>query len=206
MEFTGSTAVYIGKIVKPYKKISEDADDQAHINDDAPSHIKFMHASGAHKFMVDKILKQEQGITYNLFKNNVDFNEGEGDGDGNEEEEDPDAPKKEKVLVEKLPKHLVVDEIVREKDMHYYQVPKLGSYFAIRLEYQSCLFEEAFDEAVKEYKRVEEERAKQLAEKMEFEEAQADLKREKEENGEEFVPEVREWPEIQEAPYKNRVV
>jgi len=90
--------------------------------------------------------------------------------------------------------------------MHYYEVPKLGSYFAVRLEYQSCLFEESFDEAIKEHKRVATERAAQMAEKMEFDESQADLKREKEENGEQFIPEEREWPDINPEPYKTRVV
>ena len=90
--------------------------------------------------------------------------------------------------------------------MHYYEVPKLGSYFAIRLEYESCLFEEAFDEAIKEHKRIDEERVKQMSEKQEFDENQADIKREKEENGEEYIAEVRDWPQINPLPYKVRKV
>lgn len=35
--------------------------------------------------------------------------------------------------------------------MHFYKVPRLGSYLAIRLEYKSCLFEEALDSAVTDY-------------------------------------------------------
>ena len=35
--------------------------------------------------------------------------------------------------------------------MHYYNVPRLGSYLAVRLEYESCLFEEALDVAVADY-------------------------------------------------------
>ena len=49
---------------------------------------------------------------------------------------------------EKLPKHILIEEVVREPKMHFYKVPKLGSYLAIKLEYNSCLFEEAFDAAV----------------------------------------------------------
>ena len=40
---------------------------------------------------------------------------------------------------------------MREPRMHYYDVPKLGSFIAIKLEYESCLFEEAFDEAVVDF-------------------------------------------------------
>lgn len=52
---------------------------------------------------------------------------------------------------EVLPKHIYVQEVVREPRMHFFKVPKLGSYMAIRLEYDSCLFEEALDAAVKDY-------------------------------------------------------
>jgi hypothetical protein len=38
-EFTGSTAVYVGKLTKPYKKISDGDDDTAHLNPAAPEHI-----------------------------------------------------------------------------------------------------------------------------------------------------------------------
>jgi hypothetical protein len=35
-EFTNSTAVYIGKLVSPKKPISDDDDDEAHIDDESP--------------------------------------------------------------------------------------------------------------------------------------------------------------------------
>jgi AAA+ ATPase superfamily predicted ATPase len=41
--------------------------------------------------------------------------------------------------------------VVREQRMHYYRVPKLGSYLAIRLEYNSCQLESALDSAVQDY-------------------------------------------------------
>ena len=89
-----------------------------------------------------------------------------------EEEEDEDGNKipKKKEVVEKLPKHLIVDECVRENRMHYYDVPKLGSYLAIKLEYESCLFEAAFDEAVADHIAKEALRAEQLKQKIEWDE------------------------------------
>ena len=54
--------------------------------------------------------------------------------------------------------------------MHYYDVPKLGSYLAIKLEYQSCLFEQAYDEAVDDFIKKEAARAEQLKQKIEWEE------------------------------------
>lgn len=53
--------------------------------------------------------------------------------------------------VELFPKNVYVPEVVREERMHFFRVPKLGSYLAIKLEYDSCLFEDALDAAVADY-------------------------------------------------------
>lgn len=53
------------------------------------------------------------------------------------------------------PIYLKVDEVVREPGIRYFKVPKLGSYLAIKLEYNSCLYEDAFMEAVDDYLDVE---------------------------------------------------
>jgi hypothetical protein len=60
---------------------------------------------------------------------------------------------------------------------------------AIKLEYQSCLFEEAFDAAVDNYAKINEQKANVEHEKKEWEEAQAEKEQEALENGEEFIPE-----------------
>jgi hypothetical protein len=44
-----------------------------------------------------------------------------------------------------------VPEVVREPKMHFYRVPRLGSYLAIPLEYKSCLSQRALDESIKDY-------------------------------------------------------
>jgi hypothetical protein len=51
---------------------------------------------------------------------------------------------------EVVPKFLIIPEVVREPKVHFFKVPRLGSYMAIRLEYKTCLFEEAFDAGVKD--------------------------------------------------------
>jgi hypothetical protein len=65
--------------------------------------------------------------------------------------------------------HVIVPEIVREPKMHYYRVPKLGSYLAIKLEYNSCLFEDAYDDAIDNYNAVNERQKQQEVEKTEWE-------------------------------------
>lgn len=41
--------------------------------------------------------------------------------------------------------------MVREPRIKFYRVPKLGSFMAIPLVYNSCLFEDALDRAVADY-------------------------------------------------------
>lgn len=136
-----------------------------------------MNATAEHLYLVDKILLQDQGITYGLFQaEEADAGAAEEAKDEEEGEEElgeggepvPRAPKKPKP--EKLPKHVLVPEVVEEAKVHYYSVPKLGSYLAIKLEYESCISEEAFDAAVVNLQDVEAKKAAQQAERTEFEE------------------------------------
>lgn len=53
---------------------------------------------------------------------------------------------------------MIIPEVVREDKIHFFKVPKLGSYMAIRLEYETCLFEEAFDAGVADTLSVNEKR------------------------------------------------
>ncbi len=74
----------------------------------------------------------EQGLTYNLFNDKV----------------------KEPYIIEQegnTPRHIIIREVVKEPKIHFFKVPRLGAYMAIKLEYNSCLFEEAFDAAVLNY-------------------------------------------------------
>jgi hypothetical protein len=48
-------------------------------------------------------------------------------------------------------KHVFVKEVVREPKIHFFKVPKLGSYMAVPLVYDSCQFEEALDNAVADH-------------------------------------------------------
>ena len=44
--------------------------------------------------------------------------------------------------------------MVREEKMHFEKVPRLGCYMAVPLIYDSCLFNEALEEAVEDYQTV----------------------------------------------------
>jgi len=109
--------------------------------------------------MVDKILKQNEGITYGLFTEEAPA---EDDAEAPPQEPasgDEGATATEQVAKPKPLRHILVPEVLREPRIHFYTVPRLGSYLAIKLEYNSCLFEEAFDEAIADYAVVNQKRA-----------------------------------------------
>ena len=67
-EHTGATGVYIGKLVKPRKDIGDDDDDKAHIDEENPKVVWYIHATPEHEFIKGEILKSDQGITHDVFK------------------------------------------------------------------------------------------------------------------------------------------
>jgi len=145
-EFTDATGVYIGKLVPPMVEISDEADENAHINEEDPKVIKIIHASKDHRYLVDTVLKSDEGISHDAFAENE--NEEEEGGDDNSEDADKIA-KSEDIL--DAFKHIYVEEVVREPRMHFWKVPRLGSYLAVPMIYESCMFEDALDQAVENH-------------------------------------------------------
>ena len=96
----------------------------------------------------------------------------------------------------------MVKEVVREKRIHFFDVPKLGSYLAVELKYDSCLNESSFDQAYKEYQECIEKHKEQEAEIKEFEEAQQEEKDNKESAGEPYKKPEKKWPEISPPSYR----
>jgi hypothetical protein len=68
--------------------------------------------------------------------------------------------------------------------MHFYRVPRLGSYIAVPLEYESCLTAAALDAAVTDSMQLKKAREEQEKLRMEWEEDQEKIKEEKEKAGE----------------------
>lgn len=88
-------------------------------------------------------MKQNEGITHQLFGVKP---EGEGDDQPAAEEGEEVEPAK-----DKDPKHIFIPEVVREKNIKYFKVPKLGSYLAVKLSFNSCLSEEALEAAILDF-------------------------------------------------------
>ena len=146
--FTGASAVYIGKLVAPKKPIKDSDDDTAHVDEGSEKIIQFSHADEEHEFLIDEVLRKGQGLTFDVFEDKIDEATGQP--------------------VEKTElDHVLVKEVVREPRIHFYKVPRLGSYLAVRLEYNSCLSVEAYNDGVKDALKVREDRATQEEAKKE---------------------------------------
>jgi len=129
------------------------------LNADADKVIRFCNADDAHKYIVDKTLSADQGLTFDVFKDPEAVEEEAAAEPEMDENGEPIIV--EKKVVEKLPVSVLIDEVVREPRIHFFKVPRLGSYLAVRLEYNTCLFEKAFEEGVTDMQSVMERRQAQ---------------------------------------------
>lgn len=150
--------------------------------------------------MIDKTLLQEQGLTHDVFKP-PEVKEGEGDAEPKDENAEGQENQEPKEPEKKIPNHIYIQEVVREKRMHFFKVPRLGSYLAVELKYESCLSEEAFDKAFVDFLECEEKRTQQEKEKQDY---LQDIQDQKDQLGDEYKEpeEPKTWPEIAEKPYE----
>jgi len=185
-QFTHASAIYIGKLVSPKKPIKEGDDDHAHENESSEKIIHFSHADAQHKFIVDQTLSKTQGLTFDVFEDKLD-DEG-------------------KPIVRDDLEHVLVKEVVREPRIHFFKVPRLGSYLAIRLEYQSCLSVEAYNDGVRDALSCRERLKEQEEQKREHDEREKDRKEECEANDQEYVRDEGNWPKIKPKPFTTQKV
>lgn len=104
--------------------------------------------------MKGKLLKSGQGITHSVFKEGGVAEAAPEEG-GEAAEEGGDGEEKKVKAVVGNPddilntfKHVYVREVVREPKMHFYRVPRLGSFMVVPLEYESCISAVSLDSAV----------------------------------------------------------
>ena len=185
-KFTNSSAVYIGKLVSPKKEIKDGDDDFAHIDETSDKIITFSHSNEEHDFLVDKVLNKGDGLTFDVFADKFD-EEGV------------------KIVGEDL-EHVLIKEVVRENRIKFFRVPKLGSYLAIRLEYNSCLFVESYNDGVRDALSVRKLAQEQEEARREHDEKEAERKEECDANDQEYEYDAGEWPEIEAKPFTTQSI
>ena len=143
---------------------------------------------------MDQILRKEEGLTFDVFKE-VEANP---EAEENAPAEEVDAT---------LPRHVLVPEVVREPRIHFYKVPRLGSYLAVKLEYRSCLSTAAYDAGIKNYNVVHQQILEQEVAKREWDEEQKEKQEQAEADGDDnWKPEEKEWKEITPAEFQTENV
>ena len=143
---------------------------------------------------MDQVLHKDEGLTFDVFK----------EVEANPEAEEG-APAEE--VDATLPRHVLVPEVVREPRIHFYKVPRLGSYLAIKLEYASCLSTAAYDAGIKNYNVVNQQILEQEVAKREWDEEQREKQEQAEADGDEnWKPEEKEWKEITPAEFQTENV
>ena len=121
-EYTRSTSTYVAQLVAHKLKIEEDDDETAHIDDKSSRHLDIIHVSPkGYEFALRKTIEVNEGVSHDVFeikeeKHTTDEEHAEGEGE----------PEK----VEKAKPHsnyFMIDEVVREKRIKFFRVPRLGS-------------------------------------------------------------------------------
>ena len=85
--------------------------------------------------------------------------------------------------------------------MHFFKVPRLGSYMAIRMEYDSCLSVEAYNEGVRDALSCRDRIAEQEIAKLEHEEKEKQRKEDVENEEREYTRDEGSWPDIRTKTY-----
>ena len=93
--------------------------------------------------MIDNILNEEHGpITYSVWK--------EKEVEPQESYQDEEAQVVDEGIKEERLNLRFVPNVIKEKGIYYFDVPKMGCFLSVPLNYQTCMYEAAFDEGVED--------------------------------------------------------
>lgn len=105
-----------------------------------PETIKFKFASEDHADLIGKNLAPSVGVTHDVFAKEYQ-----------EANSDLAAAAETGTLLESF-KHLLIKEVVREPRMHYWKVPRLGSYMAIPMSVKTTLSVDTLQKSIEDYR------------------------------------------------------
>lgn len=195
--------MYIGHVERTKKPITEESNDQGHIDESLPQIIRYVAASADHKFVLEQTLKADETITFSIFQAVPEG--GAAPAPGGEEEEQNPAKKEEQPEAKKEDgikyPHKFIPDVTKEPKLKFFRVPKLGCYLAVSLKYNSCLYESSLDKAIEAFHETKDRKEKQEREMQDYEDATQKEKRDKEAAGEEYHEPHKEWPKVVEPPY-----
>jgi hypothetical protein len=159
--------------------------------------------------MVGKQMNAEGTVTYGVLQPSKDEGAAPPAENENEKENEEvpaeggqkDGKTAEKQEADKRLPHKFVPDVMKEPKLKFFQVPRLGSYLAISLKYNSCLYESSLDKAFENHFAIAQEKEAQEKVKQEHEEKVQKEREEKEAAGEVYKEEPFELKNIEEPPY-----
>ena len=170
-ELTSATGVYIGELTTRKKPITDNDIMALPPDETAPQIIKYIAATEDHAFMKMQYLESNKGVTYGVFK----AKEEEAKEEEKEIKEGDTVTKKTLTDEEKAKKQTVfIKEVLREDKMHYFVVPRLGSYLAIPLLHKAYLSEPILETAINDYLAYKQKLDEQVRIKKEYDERVAE--------------------------------
>ncbi|CAD8091724.1 unnamed protein product [Paramecium primaurelia] len=98
-------------------------DENAFINQKAPKLLKYVGTSSNQKFLLNLNLTEQAILTYEVLK----------------------PPPVEEGKAPEVYKGCYIPDVVKESKIYFHRFPKLGCYFAIPMNFETSLFEDAFD-------------------------------------------------------------
>lgn len=188
------TAVYVGNL--EYKKrgidLDRNDDEVAHLVLEEPKAVQYIgYIDGNEKSKVAGrakkwVLHEGKGVTYKIFEADTAAADKQPDDPAANDEND-----KEPQL-----KSLYIPDVVTEPNMHFFEIPRLGSYLAVPVIIKSYLNVESFDSAVvklKEYAELEADSRKKKEETIADYEEKIQKARDAEEDDSELVAQYEEF-------------
>ena len=139
--------------------------------------LKYIGWNNGHEFLSGETLQVEEGVTARVF-DEKDENEEEGGAEGDNPEEGAKNPSSWRKGV------VFIANVMKEPRVHYFQLPRLGSYIAFSLQFASYLTSiDSFDNGVLIHQKYLQEKEEILRRRQERDAEIQELVREKEESG-----------------------
>eukprot|EP00801_Mesodinium_rubrum_P001810 Mrub_01810.p1 GENE.Mrub_01810~~Mrub_01810.p1 ORF type:complete len:626 (-),score=171.68 Mrub_01810:86-1753(-) len=193
--FTGAGGAYIYELKPKCRnaKYNDKMEDSVNVEG---QELRIVAADEEHIFMLENKLEQSNSLTGLFFAEEFqgygygfdagdENKEGEEDA-GDEDEEKKKQQKKKRYFDEKDPElnnietegdkelkfnSIFIPQVICDKKIHFFKVPKLGCYYAVAFELNSCLMIESLENAFSDMQEVNKRKAENEDKKLKYEES-----------------------------------
>ena len=178
-KLVNATGVYVAEYELKRKPVTEEDDENGHIHPSNTKVIRYIGYNNDHSFLHGKCLEPNQGVTYDLIngtpvqqqpnptenaqQENPPQEQQPQAVDPNKPPENPNAAQKpeEEAVKERPINSLMIEDVVTEPRMKFFREPRLGSYLALDITYNTSMSYASLLSAIQCTKEYEEAKAQQ---------------------------------------------